>query len=62
MPDYSLNVTQEKPNSFRWVLVKLVGQEVLPHTQAEREFGSFEAAQNAGTLALMTAHGTYRAF
>jgi hypothetical protein len=57
MPIYSLNVSQEEADIFRWVLVEIDGERVLPHSHAACGFDSYEAALNAGTLALAAADG-----
>lgn len=57
MSIYSLNVSQEEPGAYRWVLVEIDGETVAPHSHAECHFDSYETALNAGTLALAAADG-----
>lgn len=57
MKSHALQITSDDHGQFRWVLLHVDGERVLEHSHADLEFDSYEAALNAGTLALAASDG-----
>ncbi|QHJ00138.1 hypothetical protein GT347_20420 [Xylophilus rhododendri] len=55
MTSHALQVLSDDPGHFRWVVLHVDGERVITEMVAECYVGSYEAALNAGTLALAAA-------
>lgn len=55
--NYALHIVEEEPDTYRWVLLEIDGENLIPNTHSDCEYGTYADALNAGTLALAAADG-----
>jgi hypothetical protein len=55
MDHHALMVIADEMKTYHWVLLTVDGQKFEPHSYSDGEFDTYEAALNAGTLALAAA-------